>query len=382
MSTPLSAVEFKEAEFSKLSVSPTSEWANLGGQFRGLPTPVYYSGSLFAFTRNLDNRLGMCQVDSSGTKGTWSTWGGTLTYSPAAALSQNGSIGVIGRMQSGQIQVSYINPYQGIYTPWVAITGAPSGTNFSGPVQLVQNTNARLEAFALDTSGNLWHAWETSVGTSPKWSQWSHLGSGFNAMPTEFPVFLLQGGPNKGCLQAVLIGNQPNIYQSTQYAGGGYDSWSPFTVVGTTIAPDSPPQFANGPAANFDTNLQNAAYAGYNANSGVGLNPLVYCAPPNFPQWGPINNITPDQYPISNAAPVMLSNNGVAQLMWMTPSGQVYLVTESITQNNFWSNTIQSVGSQNPRFTGQMIGVVNNGMDALFMLSSDGTLGFINYLPQ
>ncbi|MBB5429657.1 hypothetical protein OKW33_006394 [Paraburkholderia atlantica] len=41
MSTPLSAVEFKEAEFARLSVSPTSEWANLGGQFRGLPTPVY-----------------------------------------------------------------------------------------------------------------------------------------------------------------------------------------------------------------------------------------------------------------------------------------------------------------------------------------------------
>ena len=63
MSTPLSTNEFQETDFARLSVSPTAEWANLGGQFRGLPTPVYYSGSLFAFTRNFDNRLGMCQVD-------------------------------------------------------------------------------------------------------------------------------------------------------------------------------------------------------------------------------------------------------------------------------------------------------------------------------
>ncbi|MGG1946211.1 hypothetical protein AB1286_15560 [Trinickia sp. NRRL B-1857] len=379
MSTPLSTNEFQETDFSRLSVSPTAQWANLGGQFRGLPTPVYYSGSLFAFTRNFDNRLGMCQIDTTGTKGKWSTWGGTLTYSPAAALSQNGSIAVIARMQTGQIQISYINPFQGIYTPWVAISGAPTSTNFTGPVQLVQNTNARLEAFALDTNGNLWHAWETSVGSNPQWSSWSHLGSGFNASQIEFPVFLLQ---NSGRLQAVLIGNQPNMYQSTQYAGGGYDSWSPFTVVGTTVAPSPAPQFANGPAANFDSRLQNAAYAGYNANAGQGQNPLVYCAPPSFPQWGPINNITVDQYPISNAAPVMLSNNGTANLIWATPSGQVYLVAEALTASNFWSNNIQPVGVSDATFTGQMSGIVNNGNDGLFMLAADGSLAFINYQPQ
>lgn len=375
------ALAFKEVSFSQLSISSTSDWANLGGQFRGLPAPISFGGTLFAFTRNTDNTLGMCEVDPTGTKGAWSSFGGTLTFGPAVAAGQNGALGVIGRTQSGQIQITYINPFQGTYTPWVSITGAPSGTNFSGPVQLVQNTNNRLEAFALDTNGNMWHAWETSVGTNPKWSPWSQLGAGFNPNPTQFQVFLLQGGANPGCLQAVALGNQPNLYQSTQYAGGGYDSWSQFAVVGQTISPQQPPAFACGPAANFDTNVQVAAYAGYNSNAGVSSNPLVYCAPPNFPQWGALN-IPSDKQPISSAAPVMVSNSGTAQLIWMTPNGQVYLVAESATANYFWSNTIQSVGSQNGRFTGQVAAVVNNGNVGLFQLVSDTTLAFINYLPQ
>jgi hypothetical protein len=376
-----SAAAYKEVAFSQLSVSSTSDWANLGGQFRGLPAPIFFGGSLFAFTRNTDNTLGMCKVDASGTKGSWSSWGGTLTYSPAVAQAPNGTLGVIGRAQSGQIQITYVNPFTGVYSPWVGITGAPSGTQFSGPVQLVQNTNARLEAFALDTSGNMWHAWETTVGTNPTWSQWSHLGSGFNPNPSEFEVFLMTGGSNAGCLQAVALGNVPSFYQSTQYAGGGYDSWSQFAVVGQALPPAPTPQFANGPAANFDTNAQVAAYAGYNANAGVGSNPLVYCAPPNFPQWGPIN-ITAAQYPVANAAPVMVSNSGTAQLVWMAAGGQVYLVSESVTQTYFWSNNIQNIGAQNPSFTGQIAGIVNSGNVGLFQLVADGTLAFVNYLPS
>lgn len=378
----MSSLPYKQVELAELSISPTDDWANLGGAFRGIPQPVYFGGTLFVFTRNNDNTLGMCTLASSGTKGAWSSWGGTLAFAPAVAQAQNGALGVIAAMQNGQVQISYINPFTGVYTPWVGITGG--GSKFVGPVQLTRNVNSRLEAFAIDTNGMMWHAWETSVGSQPSWSSWSQLGSGFNSQAQEFDAFLLQ---NTGQLQAVALGSTPNLYQSTQYAGGGHDSWSKFTTVGQTISPQQPPQFANGPAACYCTSTLNAVYAGYNANTGTSANPLVFCAPStnpsySFPQWGPVGNLTADQYPVSTAAPILISNFGTPQLVWLANGGQVNFVSQSPTSSNFWSNSIQTVGNTNPKFTGQMSAVVVSGNIGLCQLVADGSLAFINFQPM
>ncbi len=366
-------------EMAELSVATTSDWANLGGSFRNTPQQIFYGGALYVFTRNTDNTLGMCSVSSSGTSGLWSKWGGTLQSAPAVAPSPNGTIAVVGLMSAGQIQVSYINPFMGTYTPWTTIGGSP-GVTFTGAPVLAVNSNQRLEAFALDTSGNMWHCYQTTVAPTIQWSNWSKLGSGFNPQAQEFTVFLLQ---NSGQLQAVALGKDNNLYQSTQGAGGGADGWGVFKVIGGGSNPM--PQFANGPAANYCLSTINAVYAGYNAQSASAQNPLVFCAPSNdpaynFPTWTGVGNLDASQFPLPSVAPVMVSNAGTPQLIWITTSHQVLLATQTVTSPNFWWNTIQNVGNANGRFTGLMNAIVTNGI-SLAQLNGDGTLSYINFQP-
>ncbi|CAJ0813273.1 hypothetical protein [Ralstonia flaminis] len=373
--------EFTEVDLSAVSLAATTDWANLGGAFRGTPQQIFYGGSMYVFTRNTDNTLGMCTVATSGDSGSWSKWGGTLQFNPSAAPSPNGTIAVIGLMQAGQVQVSYINPFIGSYTPWTTIGGG-TPTTFTGAPVLAVNSNQRLEAFSLDTAGNLWHSYQTAVAPTITWSNWSKLGGGFNPQAQEFSVFLLQ---NSGQLQAVVLGKDNNLYQSTQYAGGGADSWSAFAVVGAGSNPM--PQFVNGPAGNFCSNTNNATYAGCNSQSAQGQNPLVFCAPSsnpsyNFPTWGGVGNLTADQYPMLSVAPLIVSNAGTPQLVWMTNSRQVLLVSQSLASPTFWMNNVQSVGNANPRFTGLINAVISNGAVSLAQANADGTLSYINYLPQ
>lgn len=374
-------VDYEAVDVSAISLSAMSDWSNLGGSFRGTPRQLYWAGTLWVFTRNTDNTLGMCTVSSSGSSGNWSQWGGTLQTSPSVAASPNGTIAVVGLMQAGQIQITYINPFTGAYTPWTTIGGTPP-TTFTGSPFVAVNSNQRLEAFCLDMGGSLWHCYQTAVSPVIQWSNWTRLGSGFNPQAQEFTVFLLQA---TGQLQAVVLGRDNNLYQSTQYAGGGADSWSSFTVVGGGSNPM--PQFANGPAANFCSNTSNAVFAGYNAQAAAAKNPLVFCAPSsnpsyNFPSWGAVGNLTSDQYPMASVAPTIVSNAGTPQMIWVSQSYQVLLVSQSLSAPNFWINKIQSVGSVNPRFSGLIDAVVSNGNVSLAQSNADGTLSYINFAPQ
>jgi len=369
-------LELQEVEQAQVGAVSTPDWTNLGGAFRGTPTSLFFGGSLFALTRNTNNTLGLCQV--SGSSGKWSSFGGTLISSPGAAASPNGTIGVLGLMQNGQVQVSYVNPFQNTATSWQTISGGtPGGRTFVGSPVLAVNTNARIEAFAMDSTGMMWHTYQTTVSTPIQWFNWSPLGSAPNGFNTtaSFTVFLLS---NKGALQAVAIGKDNKMYQSTQFAGGGNDGWSVFNVIGQ--GPGGTEAFTTGTAARFCISTQNAAYAGLNSNVGVNNNPLVFCAPPSFSTWGAIN-LALEQFPVPTAAPVMVDNSGTPQLTWLSQNTfQVQFVSQSASAPNFWQS-VQTVGGQNGNFTGDMAGIANGGNVALFQRCSDTTLAYINYAP-
>ena len=178
-----------------------------------------------------------------------------------------------------------------------------------------------------------------------------------------FTVFLLA---NKGALQAVAIGSNNKMYQSTQAAGGGNDGWSVFNAIGE--GPGGTEAFTTGTAARFCTSTQNAVYAGLNSAVGVTPNPLVFCAPPSFSTWGAIN-LSLEQFPVPTAAPVMIDNSGTPQLVWLSANmlGQVQFVSQSPTAPNFWQS-IQTVGGPNGNFIGSMSGIANGGNVALFQL--------------
>lgn len=373
-------LEFKKVPYEALTLPTIPNWTSLGGSFRGIPIPLFYAGSLFSFVRNQDNTLGMCAVN--GTSGQWYAFGGTLVSPPAVAPSPDGTVAVIGLMQSGQLQISYLNPFAGSATNWASFAGGtPSGVSFSTtmPPVLAVNANARLEAFAVDTKGTMWHTYQTTVSPPITWSNWSKLGSGFNPNALLFLVYLLK---NTGQLQAVALGNDNNMYQSTQYQSGGYDGWGAFTPVGQGPSPS--PQFTGGPAACFCTVNNYAVYGGYNSNAGVSSNPLVYLAPPSSPpysmSWTNFN-LASAQYPIANAVPVMVSNNGTPQIAWQSlTAGQVLFVSQTQGVVGQWG-PIQNVGDQKGMLTGQMSGVVIGSNLALLQCGSNGSLFYINYAP-
>ncbi|PQV52141.1 hypothetical protein [Paraburkholderia sp. BL21I4N1] len=354
----------------------SSTWTSLGGAFRGIAAPVYYGGSLYAFTRNTDNTLGMCTV-TSPTTGSWMQLGGQLTNSPASAISPNGTLGVLGLMQGNVVEINYVNPFQGTQTGFSNFAGGtPSGVSWSGAPVMTVNSNNRLEAFMLDSNGNMWHTYQTSVGTNPTWSNWSVLGSTF-LVGASFQVFL---NTNTGALQAVAIGTNNQIYQMTQYQGGGRDGWSSPALVGTL--PSVTPQFTLGTAAAFNPGTSYSVFSGFNSQSGVSANPLMYSSG-SYSNGTWVNLTVPDS-PITTSAPLMLSNAGTPQLIYQsqTNPGQVVLLSQNTASTSFWKGQ-QQVGAASGDLSGQMSGVINAGNVALFQCGqSKGQLYFINYLPS
>jgi hypothetical protein len=221
--------EFLTKELESFSLKATAKWMPLGGAFRGIAAPVYYSSNLYAFTRNSDNSLGICTVSRSGTTGSWTRLSGTLLSSPAAAIAPNGTVAVIARTQGNAIQINYVNPLRHMQTGFSNFAGGtPSTTRWDGSPVLVANTDQRLEAFSLDSDGKMWHCFQTSVGPNPEWSHWSILGTDF-LVGTSFQVFM---NNNTGFLQAVAIGKDNRIYQMTQGEAGGRNRWSAKKIVG------------------------------------------------------------------------------------------------------------------------------------------------------
>ncbi|MGB8843918.1 MAG: hypothetical protein WCC64_22945 [Aliidongia sp.] len=367
--------EFQTTDIQTLTASGTSDWASLGGAFRGIAAPTYYGGTLYAFTRNTNNMLGMCTVSQSST-GSWTPLGGQLISSPACAISPNGAIGVIALLQGNVLGLNYVNPFQGTQTGFSNFAGGtPSGVSWTGSPVLTVNSNNRLEAFMLDSNGYMWHCFQTSVGTNPTWSNWSVLGNTF-LTSASFQVFL---NTNTGALQAVALGTDNQMYQMTQGAGGGRDGWSAPRKVGAL--PTTPLQFTLGTAAAFNPSTSVPVYSGYNSQSGISNNPLMYSSQ----SWsdGVWTNLTLADLPIATSAPVMVSNSGIPQLTYQSSSnpGQVVLLSQNTASTSFWKIQ-QQVGTQNPDLSGQMSGVVNNGNIALFQCGqSKGQLYYINYTP-
>ncbi|MGK3966293.1 hypothetical protein WMF38_19175 [Sorangium sp. So ce118] len=361
----------KNIETAMIAPATTSDWTNLKGQFRGTPAGVFYGNSLFAFVRNTDSSLGMCSVDSTGSTGSWTRLAGALVSDPAVAASPNGTLGIIALLQGNVVAINYVQPFQGVQTGFNTIGGG-SPTQFVGTPVLALNVNQRIEAFMLDTQGTMWHTFQTVLGPSITWSNWSPLGRTFLTTAT-FSVFL---NTNTGVLQVVALGTDNQMYQMIQNAGGGNDGWSAPALVGQT--PTNPILFINGTAAANNTSNTCPVYAGHNGSAGSGQNPLVYCAPPSPSQW---TNLPTLEQPMPSNVPVMVSNNGVPELAYLTPSNQVILLVQNVSGTGFWKFA-QNVGKPDPRFTGRIGAVVNSGSLALFQGYADGTLSFINYSPS
>ena len=354
------------------------DWTNLGGRFRGIPQSLYYSSFLLAFTQNADNNVGMCKV--SGTTASWSSWGGSLAAPPGVAPSPNGAVAVAGRMQDGEIFLSYINPSQETYTAWTELAnGTPSGVTWAGNPVLATNVSNGVDAFSLDSSGALWCTWQTSTTNPITWADWTSLGTpsgtSFETNAT-FTAYLL---PSDGSVHVVALGTDGQMYESSLNTGDGVDSatasWSAVGQGGQTVS------LINGAASSYCESVSGPIYAAYNNLNRQNNNPLVFCAPPQFSTWGNLN-LTQEQFPVSTAAPVMVSNFGIPQIAWLSQNtpGQMMFVSQS-NSVGFWQPVVP-LGAANSQLTGQMSGFAEGGNVALFQLGLDAELYYVNYMPD
>ncbi len=108
-------------------------------------------------------------------------------------------------------------------TNWTSL-GSPPAVNWGARPSVARNADGRLEVFALDSVGALWHTWQTSPGDG--WFHWPPLGR---------PL----GGASKGLavtqnadrrLEVFTIGNDGAVWHIWQVAANS--SWSRWASLG------------------------------------------------------------------------------------------------------------------------------------------------------
>ena len=166
-------------------MAPNGSWSSmvdLGPNATGRPAVgINADGRIEVFARGTDNRL-------------WHSWQGdaspslnaaplsmsalaplgTQTVSQAPTVSRNpdGRLEVFAVDSSGQLGHAWQGAPNGIWSGWEAM----SPTTFSGSPSLAMNADGRLEVFAGTTAPALWNNWQ--VAPNSPWAGFQPLAAG------------------------------------------------------------------------------------------------------------------------------------------------------------------------------------------------------------
>ncbi|HVK23150.1 MAG TPA: right-handed parallel beta-helix repeat-containing protein [Actinokineospora sp.] len=183
------------------------------GKFTGAPAVVMISGRTDVLVRGTDNALWHRRWTSAG----WTAWtslGGVLTDSPAAATDSSGNITVMVHGTDGRI---YQKTYQsGVWSGFSGMSG-PTGGTFTG-VPAVTMINGRTDLLVRGTDNALWHRRWTSAG----WTAWTSFGG----ILFDSPGAATDGSGN---ITVEVRGNDNQMWQKV-YQGGVWSSG--FTAAG------------------------------------------------------------------------------------------------------------------------------------------------------
>jgi hypothetical protein len=181
-------------------------------------------GRLEAFAPATDGALWHIWQDP-GAAGGWSNWAslgapaGGKAGSPAVGRNADGRLEVFALEITGALWHIWQDPATATGWSGWADLGAPPGVSLEAPA-VGENADGRLEVFALEINGALWHAWQDP--TSPTgWSGWDSLGGA--------PAGAAGVGRNAdGRLEAFVEGQTPTGYHELwhrwQMSPGG--DWS------------------------------------------------------------------------------------------------------------------------------------------------------------
>jgi len=364
--------------------SPLSNWVNLGGNVFGdsLAAPILNGDGLYAFVQNSTNTLDVCQVNLTGTTGTWETLKLPVTSSPSATLARDsGVLGVICMQTSQAIDVHYIDPskkYE-VKTSHLNRVGLDSGVAFKGQVKIVRNNNNALEVFALDRGGNMWHRVETGSSVIPgEWNKgWEKLGSGFDVDVKKFDVIRVKGTQVSTLLQIVALKADHNVYQATQVEGNP-GKYGTFSIVGG----GSTFTFSGSPAATYGPASKSTVYAAFSTNQLGGPNPLTYFVSVGAnPDWAALADTAPYAF-VSDSIGLAATSDNRTHLVWMDDNLQVYMASRANGGTSYWSLPPDSVGQPGSSFNGAISLVPNDNAVSLFQSDGNNNLWFINFLQK
>ncbi|HVK23151.1 MAG TPA: right-handed parallel beta-helix repeat-containing protein [Actinokineospora sp.] len=194
---------------------PTS-YTRLGGPnsstFTGAPAITTINGRTDVLVRGTDNALWHRRWTSAGW-GTWTSLGGVLVDSPAAATDSNGNITVMVHGTDGRIyQKNYQN---GVWSGFSGMSG-PTGGTFTG-VPAVTMINGRTDLLVRGTDNALWHRRWTSAG----WGTWTSL----TGVLADSPAAATDSAGN---ITVVVRGSDNTVIQKN-YEGG---VWSAYIRLG------------------------------------------------------------------------------------------------------------------------------------------------------
>ena len=375
------STEFQQNEAGpREKIAPMSDWASLNKliQPQSFIAANYFGGALYLFAQNQQNALSIGTVDFSGKSASWSDYSYTCTSSPAVAVAgaDQSYLGVACLQSATIVDVYYFRPSSGIAGQVSVTGGLARGTMLTGALQLARNFDGRIEVFARDTSGNIWHAWETNHAVPATWSQWAKLGAAYS-QAKQFAAVQIPAGANAGCIQVVVLGNDGLMYQATEVLGN-VGQYQPLSVVGTYDALRNAARFDWGPAVTFDASNGYMVYGAYNLSPQSGNSALDYCLGAGA-SWTAISGSTPDTLVAQPPVVLVSTADKVTHLVWGDNDGQFYMLTRA---RAYWSDKTQSVGKAYLALTGYVTAVANDNKVGLVQSLSTGEVMFINVLPE
>ena len=175
---------------------PDGDWSD----WRSLGTPPASGSSIGGSTlaSNQDGRLELFTQADDGTlwhrwqaepvPGPWREWGslespgghgfGILQTSPSLASNIDGRLELFVLAGDGAVWHRWQKVPNGGWSSWDSLDTPLSfdkTASLSHELEVVRNHDGRLELFAQDFNGVVWHRWQTRAGGGP-WAAWGSLG--------------------------------------------------------------------------------------------------------------------------------------------------------------------------------------------------------------
>ena len=162
-------------------------------------------------------------------EGGWSDWeslgevggeSGAAVRRPAVARDKHGCLAVaaVGSAEHAQVYGAQQQHPGRAWIGWLAF-GDPGGHGTTSLVALGRNTDRRLELFAADAGGGVWHKWQDEAG---HWQAWRPLGRPVG----QAYLCQLAVAPNKdGRLELFITAENQAVWHCWQRSEGGWSDW-------------------------------------------------------------------------------------------------------------------------------------------------------------